>query len=87
MTLSQALQRRRRAERDVQDALAREYPEGAAATWRRNGIHHGQVVMVAYDRLKVRNERTGRELWIYAYDLVGATRRSRIPARSSCHPA
>lgn len=65
--LSHALERRRSAEEVVAATLKRQYPVGGGIKWERNGIHFGEVVQHSgHDRIKVRNKRTGNELWIYA---------------------
>ena len=56
------------------DALRQEYPIGKAAEWRRGGIHLGHIVAHGYfDRAQVRNAKTGRDVWITAYDIISAT--------------
>lgn len=65
--LAKALAERARAEKNIESALKKEYPPGAPIRWARNGVHSGSVILNGYiDRIKVRNERTGRELWVYA---------------------
>jgi hypothetical protein len=71
--LAVALARRREAEDEVERILRRDYQPGVAVRWEKNGAHQGVVVMNGSgDRIKVRNIRTGRELWIYAYRIVEA---------------
>lgn len=66
--LVRALARQDKAENEVERILKTIYPPGTEVRWKRNGIHEGVVVANGYhDRIMVRNERTGRSLWIYAY--------------------
>lgn len=68
-----ALERRREAEDRVEHVLRRDYPPGTPVSWKKNGIHEGIVLDKASgDRVKVKNERTNREFWIYAYCIVEA---------------
>ena len=65
--LAKALELRRKAGAAISAAMKARYGEGAPISWDRHGIHSGSVVMLGhYDRVKVRNERTGKEFWIYA---------------------
>jgi hypothetical protein len=71
--LAVALERRREAEAEVERVLRRDYPPGTTLSWKKNGIHEGVVSDKASgDRIKVKNERTNREFWIYAYCIVDA---------------
>ena len=56
-------------------AMLKEYPEGSDVRWKKNGIHQGVVVYnpaPGHERIKVRNERTGNEVWITAYHIAEA---------------
>ena len=69
--LMKAIGRRDEAEVAMVRVLEREYPVGAEVAWCRNGIHRGTVVMHSRgDRIKVKNERSGKELWIYCYSIT-----------------
>lgn len=71
--LALALERRLEAEKQVERVLRRDYPPGTRVTWKKSGIHEGVILDDASgDRVRVRNARTGREYWIYAYCLVEA---------------
>jgi hypothetical protein len=71
--LAVALSRRHEAEVEVERILRRDYPPGTPVSWKKNGIHEGVVLDKASgDRIKVKNERTNREFWIYAYCIVDA---------------
>lgn len=72
LILREALARRRQAERKVAEVLDLLYPPGAAIQWEVGGIRQrGIVVMNCYaDRIKVRNERTNKERFIYASNIV-----------------
>jgi len=66
--LVRALACRSKAEAEVGRVMKRDYPPGTEVRWKRNGIHEGVVLDNGYDdRVKVRNARTSREFWIYAY--------------------
>lgn len=71
--LAQALRRESAAEDNVSLVLKREYPVGADVSWRKGGLHCGEVISHGYgDRIKVRNHSTGNGRWIYACDIVSA---------------
>lgn len=72
--LARALEGRRKAQDIIDKVLKRDYPSGTEVAWKRNGIHEGTVVFYGGfgDRIKVRNAKTGRELWIHAYCIVDA---------------
>lgn len=73
--LEQALRKRFDAEVDIERALRDDYPVGARVSWS-YGLgaprYHGTVETHGYrDRLKVRNETTGRSRWIVASYIRG----------------
>lgn len=72
--LIQALEARRKANRAVADVLKREYPADSPIRWKRGGrVQEGVVVHLCYDdRLKVHNTKTGKSLFICAYDVAAA---------------
>lgn len=71
--LKEALDRRKKAEDDVERVLRRDYPPDTEVEWKKNGLHEGVVLANGLgDRIKVRNRSTGREFWIYAYCIVDA---------------
>lgn len=71
--LARALTDRSKAEAQVDRILKRDYPPGAEVVWKKNGIHKGIVIQNGYgDRIKVKNERTNREFWVYAYTIIEA---------------
>ena len=75
IALARALERERKAEDDVERVLRRDYPLGAQLKWKRGSLQSGVVLQHGQgDRIKVRNERTGREFWIYAFSVVEAQR-------------
>lgn len=79
-SLVRALDRRLLAERDVMEILRRDYPVGHRVAWERSGVHEGIVVSHGYDdRIKVRNTRTRKEFWIYAFHIVNAMASRPIP--------
>lgn len=64
--LAEAIKKMNLAESDAITVLKREYPVESVVCWERNGIHRGEVLAHSGGhRLKVKNSRTGRELWIY----------------------
>lgn len=69
--LKRALKQRLKAERRVIDVLKTDYPPGSTIAWEGSDpddIRRGLVTMNCYDdRIKVRNVRTGCELFIHAY--------------------
>jgi hypothetical protein len=70
-SLTKALELRRKASDAIAAAMKSRYGSGARISWNRHGVHTGSVVMLGYeDRVKVRNERTGKEFWIYAHDIL-----------------
>lgn len=72
-SLAVALEKRDKAEQNVEKVLRRDYPVGSEVTWKRNGIHRGVVVHEGSgDRVKVKNDKSGFEYWIYAYCIVDA---------------
>ena len=72
--LTLALKARRVAENRVVTTLRELYPLESPIRWMhgtQNGICEGHVVMhCCYDRIKVHNERTGKDVFIYAYCIV-----------------
>lgn len=71
--LARALKDRDKAETEVDRVLKRDYPPGTEVTWSKNGVHDGIVIMNGDgDRIKVRNQKTNREFWIYAYTIIEA---------------
>ncbi|MCW5697940.1 MAG: hypothetical protein KIS96_14565 [Bauldia sp.] len=64
----------RAAERQLQEVLQFDYPVGGPVTWMKAGcVQNGVVTRHAYgDRIEVRNHRTGRTRFIYAYDIIQA---------------
>jgi hypothetical protein len=68
--LTKAIDEHKKTAAEMVRVLKRDYPEGGPIRWDRNGIHSGTVVMHSGGkRIKVRNERTGKEFWIYAYSI------------------
>lgn len=64
--LTAAIEKMNKAESDAITVLKREYPVESMVCWERNGIHRGEVLgHSGGHRLKVKNTRTGKELWIY----------------------
>jgi hypothetical protein len=69
---------RKRNVDDAKEALEafiqHRWPEGSPVTWLRGGhLQYGEVVHKAYgDRVKVRNDMSGRSYWITLYDLEQA---------------
>ena len=50
--------------------IAEMYPPCTAIKWRRGDyIYHGEVMLTSLDRVKVRNDRTATEYWIYISDI------------------
>ena len=61
------------AEVNFEDVVRRTLPVGEPTAWVRNGKHVGVVILHGYKgRLKVRNNLTDREYWIYAFDIIRA---------------
>lgn len=61
------------ARREVRLALGEGYPPGSAIRWSSSGggRQRGTVVMnCCDDRIKVRNARTGRELFIHSWRIL-----------------
>lgn len=60
------------AQRAFEATLRREYPAGAAVSWRRhNRTFAGTVVQHGFGvRLEVRNAQSGRTAWIHASAIV-----------------
>ncbi len=75
--LKAALGRLDKAGDDVTNTLKRDYPVGSGINWRRNGLHTGSVLRHGYsDQIQVKNHRTGRSPWIYAFSIVEAMEKS-----------
>jgi hypothetical protein len=75
--LARAIDCRDKAERRVDLVLKRDYPPETSLKWMRNGLHEGVVIQNGYgDRIKVKNDRTGKELWIYAWNITEAQKAS-----------
>jgi hypothetical protein len=56
------------ADAEIARVLKAEYPRNTPVRWKRNGIHEGVILAHSGgDRVMVRNARTNRDLWIYAY--------------------
>ena len=71
--LRSMLQKRRLAEEAVAEILKRDYRIGDDVEWTVNGVHFGKVVMHGYgDRVKVENEKSGRQRWITAAQICEA---------------
>lgn len=66
----------RAAEKALDDAIAAAFPEDKAITWKRgrgDGVKYGHVVMHGDgERIKVRNDDTGKDYWITLYDVLNA---------------
>lgn len=74
--LLKAIEKQTFAEDHVRRVLLRDYPRLTPIRWQRNGFHRGWVVDHNMGvRIKVRNERTQRELWITAYDILPEDKR------------
>lgn len=61
-----------KAGKKMSAAMLKEFPEGSDVRWRKNGIHRGVVIhnpSPGHERIKVRNDRTGKEVWITAYHI------------------
>lgn len=64
--LTEAIKKMNLAESNAITVLKREYPVESMICWERNGIHRGEVLAHSGGhRVKVKNSRTGGELWIY----------------------
>lgn len=72
-TLQQLFDQRTRLNKDIDQAWRRVFPIGGAVSWVvGKNTQFGYVVMHGcIERLKVRNERTGKEVWL---DLSRVTR-------------
>ncbi len=69
--LKKAVGREVSAAEEVVRVMERDYPVGSEIEWNRGGLHGGTVLSHSRgSRIKVRNERTGRELWITAYHIA-----------------
>lgn len=79
--LHRAIERRAKAELAVHAIMVRDYPKGAPIRWLGTGaIYNGIVLDHGHgDRIKVTNDKTGAELWIYAYRITSRI----VPARQS----
>jgi hypothetical protein len=68
------LDNRRAIDMMIAKQIERDYPIDEQIEWTRGGAgkrHFGRVVMhCRSDRVKVRNDATGKELFIRAYDIV-----------------
>lgn len=68
--LQKALGRERNAASEVVRVMERDYPVGSEIEWERGGLHGGTVLSHSRGtRIKVRNEKTGREVWVTAYHI------------------
>lgn len=72
--LKDALEARREADLQVENALRIDYPVGARIKWAFHGrVRHGVVTRKLYgDRIEVENAETGKRLQIYAYRIIEA---------------
>ena len=69
--LKKAVERHRKTSAEMVEVLERDYPVGAPISWDRHGVRSGTVVMHSCGkRIKVRNEVSGKEFWIYLYSIV-----------------
>jgi len=69
--LAKAVQRHRKTSAAMIAVLERDYPVGGLISWERNGVHSGTVVMHSRgERIKVKNDRSGKEFWIYLYSII-----------------
>jgi len=71
----QAIEAHRNTASKLSAAMGRDYPEGSPVRWKKRGIQEGTVIwnrQPGQTRIKVRNERTGKEVWITAYHIVEA---------------
>jgi hypothetical protein len=66
------LDNRRAIDKMIAKQIERDYPVGEEIEWQKGGRQYGgRVVHHCFgDRLKVHNEKTGRELFIHAYQIV-----------------
>jgi hypothetical protein len=66
------LDNRRAIECMIAKQIVRDYPIGEQIEWTNDGHRYsGHVVRHCHgDRLRVRNEKSGRERFIYAYQIV-----------------
>lgn len=66
----------RAAERELAEAIAITFPVDKAITWKRgrgDGSKYGHVVMHGdHERIKIRNDDTGKDYWITLYDVLEA---------------
>ena len=69
--LKRAIRSVQASEEKLGSVMRTDYPVGGRVRWGRGGYtQRGEVIMHGYqDRLKVLNHKTGRELWIHAYDI------------------
>lgn len=69
MKLEAALANRHKAEEAIEAVLKRDYPPGTQVVF--DGLHDAVVVSNGRgDQIKVRNLKTSRERWLYAYRLI-----------------
>lgn len=71
----QAIEAHRKTMAELTAAMFRDYPEGAPVRWKKHGIQEGTVIWhrsPGQTRVKVRNERTGKEVWITAWHIAEA---------------
>jgi len=62
------VQQKDEAENKLYDEIKNTFPVGASIEWRRRGAtQEGEVLNQSHDRVLVRNNRTGKEYWIYVY--------------------
>jgi len=72
--LAKAVERHRKTSAEMIAVLKRDYPVGGLISWDRHGIHSGTVVLHSCgERIKVRNERSEKEFWIYLHSIVGVS--------------
>jgi hypothetical protein len=74
--LQAALNNENAAQNAVERTLKRGWPLNSPVEWRRGpgGIHFGHVIAHGYGaHIRVLNEKTGREVWITAFDICEAS--------------
>ncbi len=68
--LKKAIGREDSAASEVVRIMERDYPVGSQIEWDRGGLHVGIVQSHSRgSRIKVCNDKTGREVWITAYHI------------------
>lgn len=73
-TLYRLRRERRALDERIDNAFKSNWPAGSAIAWKKAGaLQRGTVVRHGYlEKVMVRNDRTGAELWIHAYDVEAA---------------